>query len=112
MATTMQYREYVASVEFDADSRSFHGVVANIVDTVTFVGSSVRELEREFRRSIDEYVRYCAELGQEPDRPFSGKFLLRLEPRVHRAVAIAAANEKKSINAWIAQTIQSAVADS
>ena len=53
----------------------------------------------------------CATRGEPPEKPLSGKFLLRLEPRLHRAVAMAAEREGKSLNAWVKERLQDALDD-
>lgn len=97
----MKYKEYVAFVEFDDEANHFHGEVANIRDVVTFQGSSVKELQKAFKDSVDDYLAFCTKRGEEPDKPFSGKFVVRLKPENHRQISIAARKEGKSLNAWV-----------
>ncbi|MEJ8306344.1 type II toxin-antitoxin system HicB family antitoxin [Saccharibacillus sacchari] len=91
--------------EFDNEARILHGEIVNIRDTVTFQASSADELEKAFRDSVDDYLEFCEEEGEEPNKPFSGKLLLRLAPEQHRSVATAARIAGKSINSWIAERI-------
>lgn len=72
---------------------------------VTFEASSVEELRREFRISIDDYLAWCKEDGVEPQRPFSGKLNLQLGTDLHRRVAVSAARNGLSINSWIKETL-------
>ena len=65
----MTYRGFGAKVEFDYDARVFHGRVINTRDVIFFEGTSVDELTKEFRFSIDDYLAMCAQRGEEPDRP-------------------------------------------
>lgn len=88
-----------AAVTFDADAGIFHGEVVGTRDVITFTGTSVAELEREFRFSVDDYLAVCAERGRRPDKPFSGKIPLRVSPEIHRAAALAAKAQGKSLNA-------------
>lgn len=105
---SMTYKGYVGVVEFDADDRILHGRVAGLRDLITFQGASVEEIEREFRTSVDVYLEFCEEQGREPEQPFSGKFVLRTSPDVHRAAVQAAAREGKSLNAWAADALAAA----
>ena len=109
-ARKMKYKGYCARVEFDHVDEMFHGEVAGTRDVISFEGSSVEELSREFRFSVDDYLTMCAERGEEPDRPFSGKIALRMSPDIHRAAAMAAQAEGKSLNTWLSDTIASSVA--
>jgi predicted HicB family RNase H-like nuclease len=102
----MRYKGYTGSVEYDPDDRIFHGTVDDITDIVTFQGDSVEELETAFRDSVDEYVDFCAEQGVEPQRPCSGKFVLRVSPELHREAAAAARTQDESLNGWITGAIR------
>ena len=103
----MEYRGYVAAVEFDDSAEVLHGRVVNSgpYPIVTFEATDARELRREFERSVDEYLVWCDEDGVEPRRPFSGRLNVRLGSELHAAVAAAAA-KGVSINTWIVQTLR------
>ena len=102
----MNYRGYTATVEFDADDRVFHGRVNDISDVVTFEGSSVDELEAAFHNSVDQYVAFCEEQGRAPQRPYSGRFLVRVPAELHRRIAEAAARSGESMNAWVQHALE------
>ena len=108
MATTMKYKDYVATVEYDDEASLFHGEVANLRDVVTFQGRSVAELKRAFRESIADYLAFCAKRSEEPERPVSGKFVVRVTPQVHSRVAVAAVREGVSMNQWVAKVLERA----
>lgn len=104
---TMTYKGYTGSVEFDAQGRIFHGRLLGITaDIITFEGMSVDELEKDFRDAVDDYLALCAEDGIEPQRPYSGRFVLRLAPELHGRVTAAARRNKTSMNSWINGAIQ------
>ena len=97
----MEYKGYVGQVEFDDDANIFHGEVINLRDVVTFQGASVQELRKAFEESVDDYLEFCEERGESPDKPYSGKFMVRLEPELHKMLAIRAKRERKSLNALV-----------
>ena len=68
MATTVKYKDYIATVEYDDDANLFHGEVTDMRDVVTFQGRSVTELKKAFRESIEHYIEFCAKRGEEPER--------------------------------------------
>ena len=103
---SMSYRGYSGSVEYDPDDRIFHGRVNGITDVVNFEGTNVDELEADFRAAVDSYLELCANHGLEPQRPYSGRFVLRLSPEVHRDASIAARRARSSMNSWIVGAIQ------
>ena len=72
---------YVGKVEFDDEAGIFHGEVVGTRDVVTFQGKSVDELKTAFEQSIDDYLAFCKQRGEEPDKPLSGQFVTRVSPR-------------------------------
>ena len=102
----MTYKNYAAHVIYDDEKEIFHGEVINTRDVITFQGVTVKALKKAFRESIEDYLEFCAERGEEADRPFSGKFNLRLEPDLHRDVYIAAKKHGKSLNDWVTEAIR------
>ena len=105
----MEYKGYIGRVEFDDEAGIFHGEVINTRDVVTFQGQSVAELKKAFKESLDDYFAFCASRGETPDKPFSGQFLTRIPPELHRQVSLAASLSGKSLNAWLSEQLQSAV---
>jgi predicted HicB family RNase H-like nuclease len=106
----MEYKGYIGKVDFDDEAGVFHGEVINTRDVITFQGDSVAELKRAFRESVDDYLVFCKQRGEEPDKPFSGQFVARIAPELHRQVNLAARLAGKSLNAWVAEQLQAAVA--
>ena len=97
----MEHKGYIGNVEFDDEANIFHGEVINLRDVVTFQGSTVAQLRKAFRDSVDDYLEFCVERGESPEKPYSGKFMLRIEPELHKAVAVHAKKNRKSLNAWV-----------
>lgn len=97
----LSYKGYTGHVEFDDEARLFHGEVLDTRDVITFQGRSVDEIESAFRDSVDDYLAFCAERGEAPDRPFSGRLMLRLPKDLHRDVFIGARREGKSLNQFV-----------
>jgi len=106
----MEYKGYIGKVDFDDEAGIFHGEVINTRDVITFQGKSVAELKKAFRESVDDYLAFCASRGEEPDKPFSGQFVTRIPPELHRQVNLAASLSGKSLNAWVADQLKAAVA--
>lgn len=106
--TMMNYKGYEATIEFDDEAEVFHGDVINLRDVVTFQGVSVEELKSAFRASIEDYLTFCKERGEEPEKPYSGQFVVRTDPAVHRAVVTAAKRAGVSLNKWVSSTLERA----
>jgi predicted HicB family RNase H-like nuclease len=108
----MEYKGYLGKVEFDDEAALFHGEVINTRDVITFQGKSVVELKKAFRDSINDYLAFCVERGEEPDKPFSGQFVARVSPELHRQASFAACLAGKSLNAWVTEQLQAALKSS
>jgi predicted HicB family RNase H-like nuclease len=102
----MNYKGYAAKVEFDDEAMIFHGEVIGIRDVVTFQGKSVKDIEKAFHDSVDDYLDLCRERGEAPDKPFSGRFVVRVSPEIHRKVYVSAKKSGQSINAWLNKNLQ------
>src|SRR5580658_5940903 len=105
----MQYKGYIAKVAFDDEAAVFHGEVVNTRDVITFQGKSVESLTKAFQDSIADYLAFCKERGETPEKPLSGKFVTRIPPELHRQINAAASMCGKSLNAWVAEQLESAV---
>ncbi len=105
----LNYKGYTGRVEYDGEAKLFHGEVLNIKDVITFQGKSVNEIERAFRESIDDYLDFCKSRGEAPEKPFSGRFVLRLPPDLHQRLSLKAAEKGKSLNAWIVEQLEKSV---
>ena len=103
---TMTYKGYIGQLTLDEEAGVFHGQVMNTRDVITFQGRTVKELRKALKDSIEDYLAFCAERGEDPDKPLSGKFVLRISPELHREATIAAAREGKSLNKWVAERME------
>jgi len=106
---TMNHKGYIARIEFDDQDRIFTGRLLGIEDIVTFHGESVAELETAFHDSIAHYLDVCEKTGRQAQKPYSGRFALRLPPELHAQAAVMAARAGKSINQWFIDTVQTAL---
>ena len=102
----LKYKGYTGHAIFDDEAGIFHGEVENTRDVITFQGRSVDELETAFRESIDDYLEWCAERGKSPDKPFSGRLILRMPPPLHRRLATEASRQGKSLNAVVIEKLE------
>jgi predicted HicB family RNase H-like nuclease len=102
----MEYNGYTARVVFDEDAGVLFGEVDGLRDVVTFEATHTKHLAVAFRESVDDYLAMCAKRGEQPERPYSGKFLVRTDPGVHRDLAMAAARAGKSLNAYTSEVLK------
>lgn len=105
----MEYKGYLGKVEFDDEAKILHGEVIGIRDVVTFEGESVADIEQAFRDSVDDYLDFCHQRGEDPDKACSGKFVVRVSPELHRRLSMQASAESKSLNTVVEQCLASHV---
>jgi predicted HicB family RNase H-like nuclease len=105
----MTYKDYAAQIEYSEEDGCFVGHIAGIRDIVGFHGESVADLRTAFVEAVDDYLETCARLGRAPQKPYSGRLLLRIDPALHARAATLAAAEGKSLNAWAQEVLQQAV---
>lgn len=101
----MEYKGYIGIVNYDSDAKIFHGDVINTKDVITFQGTSVKEIEKAFKDSVDDYLKWCKEEGVSPEKPYSGKFNLRISPELHREIAIASNKMNVSLNKFVEKAL-------
>ena len=101
----MKYKGYEASANFDEDAGVFHGEVLNTRDVITFQGTSVKELKEAFHESVDDYLAFCKERGEQPDKPFTGRLVIRIRPELHRSLHFEARKQGKTVGALIEQRL-------
>jgi predicted HicB family RNase H-like nuclease len=94
----MEYKGYVAHIEYDDEIESFFGHVINTRDQMTFYGKNPKQLKKEFKTTVDVYIDFCKREGKEPEKPYSGTLYIRTEPQYHRLIAEASAKAHLSIN--------------
>ena len=102
----MEYQGYKAAVAYSEDDKVFHGRIAGINDIITFEATTVARLERAFREAVIDYLEACKQFGKKPDREYSGKIPLRIDPELHRALAIEAEAKGESLNSWLLNTLR------
>jgi predicted HicB family RNase H-like nuclease len=106
----MEYKGYLGKVEYDDEAGLFHGEVINLRDVITFQGTSVEELRQALVDSVEDYLAFCAERQEAPEKPFSGTFTVRLDPALHRTIALQAKLANQSLNSWVTQLFEANVA--
>lgn len=105
----MNYKSYSARIEYSDEDGCFIGHIAGIRDVVGFHGESVSELKAAFEEAVDDYLVTCKKLKRSPQRPYSGKVMLRIDPGIHAKAAMLAEAEGKSLNAWAQEVLQRAI---
>jgi predicted HicB family RNase H-like nuclease len=106
MTNVMKHKGYIGMFNVDTEAGILYGEVINIRDVITFQGETVEEVKKSFIDSVEDYLDFCKERGEDPEKPFSGSFVLRLSPETHQQAYIRAKQLGVSLNEWVKRTIE------
>jgi predicted HicB family RNase H-like nuclease len=99
------YKGYSAKISIDEDQGVLHGEVLGINDVVTFQAANVGDIVKEFHNSVDDYLDFCRQRDEAPDKPYSGRIVLRMDPEIHRKLAMRSKQKNESINDLIVSAV-------
>jgi len=105
----LNYKGYIGHVEFDDKNEIFTGEVINTKDIITFQAETTHALKQAFIDSIEDYLEFCNERNESPEKPFSGKFNLRVPPALHRKFYVKAKQSSMSLNSWVCDILKHAI---
>lgn len=97
---SLSYKGFTARIEFDGEDEIFVGHLAGIRDVIGFHADNVGDLKQAFHEAVDDYIATCAKIGKSPERSYSGRLMLRVDPVIHARAARAAEVSGKSLNQW------------
>jgi predicted HicB family RNase H-like nuclease len=103
--STMIFKGYAAKIEYSDEDACFIGHIAGIKDVIGFHAETVKELRAAFEEAVDDYLATCEKLGRTPQKPYSGKLMLRVPPEVHARAAMMAQAHGLSINQWASDVL-------
>lgn len=104
----MNYKGYAARIEYSDEDDCFIGHISGINDIVGFHANSVSELHKTFEEAVDDYLLTCKRVKRSPQKPYSGKILLRLPPEIHARIAMMAESHGKSLNSLVTEVLSRA----
>ncbi len=108
MINVMNIGGHKAVIAYDPDIEMFRGEFVGLNGGADFYAADVPGLHREGELSLRVFLDECTRRGVEPQKHFSGRFVLRVECKVHEAAAIAAAAQGVSLNQWAADVLEQA----
>ncbi len=106
MNNVMEYNGYYTKIEYSVEDGVLYGKLEGINDLVTFESDSIKKIEKEFHNAVDDYIDYCESKGVEPNKTYSGKFNVRIDPELHKQIVIEAYMEDVSLNQCVQNAIE------
>ncbi|MBQ9192400.1 MAG: type II toxin-antitoxin system HicB family antitoxin [Bacteroidales bacterium] len=106
----LHYKGYTGSVEYDEEGNYFHGRVLGLYrDGIVYEGTTAEELKKDFQEGIDDYLQGCAAHHMDPEKPYSGRTIVRMSSQLHQEAAAKARSIGISLNEFINRAISAAV---
>ena len=109
MSDTLIYKGYQGSIQYSQGGDCLHGRLLGISDVISYEGTSLKEVKAAFEEAVDDYLAYCKEIGKQPNKPYSGKVMFRIDPAIHAKAALAAQKKGVSLNQWAEEVLAKAV---
>ncbi len=106
---TLKYKGYIGSVGYSEPDKVFFGKIEGIDGLVNYEGESVAELTAAFHEAVEDYLAFCKDQGQKPEKSYTGTFNVRIPPATHRNIANLAAEQGISINAFVKKVLNDSV---
>ncbi len=105
---TMEHRGYTARIDFDDRDMLLVGRILGIRAVISFHADNAVALRQAFEAAVNDYLDDCAARGIAPQKPASGKLMLRVPPAVHSAALVAAQAAGTSLNQWASKVLEDA----
>ena len=106
MNNTMEYKGYIGSVELSETDQILFGKVQGIRSLISYEGTTVSELVKDFRSAVDDYLELCSAEGKTPEKAFKGSFNVRFKnPDLHKKAAVYAYNHSVSLNSVVEESV-------
>lgn len=109
MNNTIEYKNYVGSVEFSEKDCVFFGKVLGIHSLVSYEGTNAKELIDDFHNAVDTYLEECRQAGKNPEKSYKGSFNVRVSPELHKNAALYALTHNISLNTFVEESIREAL---
>ncbi len=109
MKNVLEYKGYLAKIEYSVEDRVLFGKIEGIRDLVNFESESAAEIEKEFQNAVDDYLEFCSMVGKKPDKAYKGTFNVRITPELHKEISLLAIKNGDSLNQAVEKAIRSYV---
>lgn len=105
MNNLLKYKNFVGSIEYSETDGLLYGSVLGISSLLSYAGETITELVDDFHGVIDEYLDECEACGEPPEVSYRGQFSVRVNPELHKDIAIYAINHRRSLNSCVEEAL-------
>ncbi len=105
----LKYKDYLGSVEYSEEDDCLYGRVIGIRGLISYEGTSLEELKKDFYQAVDDYLELCKQQNRIPETAFKGSFNVRIDPELHRNIVIKAKEENMTLNTFVKEALRKAI---
>lgn len=82
------------------------GIIEGLKNTsISFEGTTIQELKKDFKEAIDFYLENCKENNEEPEKQCKGSLNVRLGVELHNKAKMKSIEKNISINELIKDAV-------
>lgn len=81
----LKHKGFIGTVQFSAKDDIFWGKIIDIRDSVTFEGSTVASLKKEFKEAVDDYIALCIRHSKPVQKTMTGNFNIRINAELPKS---------------------------
>lgn len=106
MGNFLHYKNYVGTVEYSAEDDCLFGTVLGLQDTISYEGTSLKELKDDFANAIEDYLDLCKTLNKEPEKPYNGLLPIKISPALHQKLDIYSHIHQQPVDVIVEEAIR------
>lgn len=106
MRDTIKYKDFIATIRFNAEDEVFHGKLEGVNDLITFESETVAKLKLAMKEAVEDYLEICVSIGKDPRKSFKGTFNVRIKPQLHERASLKSVEEGVSLNQIVEKAIE------
>lgn len=65
-----EYKGYIGSIEYSVEDSIHYGKLSNIEDLVNYEAGNITDLEKEFHKAVDDYIKFKTEARKEIEEEY------------------------------------------
>lgn len=106
MNSIMKYKGYWAEIKYSDEDECFCGNIEGLKNaSISFEGTTVKELKQDFKDAIDNYIQVCKDCNEKPEKQCKGSLNVRLGVELHNKAKIKSIENNISINELIKKAV-------
>lgn len=106
MDNIMKYKGYWAEIKYSDEDECFCGKIEGLKNSlILFEGNTVKELKKDFKGAIDDYLQLCKEENIVPEKQCKGSLNVRLGVELHNQAKMKSVEKNISINELIKNAV-------